>query len=157
MKYYPFALNLRRRPVLVVGGGKVAERKTAALIASGAKVRLVSPRCVPGLRRLARENAISWEKREVRASDLETAALVVSATDSRRINAAVSRWGRRRGVWVNVVDNAALSDFISPAVLRASTAIVAVYTDGRSPKLSRDLKNFLKEHWHDFLSYRRRL
>ena len=58
---------------------------------------------------------------------------------------------------VNVVDNPSLSSFISPAVFRAGGAVVAVYTHGRDPVLSRDIKNFLKEQWDVFLSYRNRL
>jgi len=58
---------------------------------------------------------------------------------------------------VNVVDRARLSDFISPALLYMPKAIVAIYTEGKDPVLSRDLKNFLKERWDEFLSYRDRL
>jgi len=41
--YYPVGLDLEGRPVLVVGGGKVAEGKVDQLIECEAAVRLVSP------------------------------------------------------------------------------------------------------------------
>jgi len=44
MKLYPLFADLRARPVLVVGGGMVAERKTAALLSAGADVT-VGARC----------------------------------------------------------------------------------------------------------------
>lgn len=157
MKYYPIALNIKRRNVLVVGGGNVAERKVLRLLEAGARVRIVAPRITRELRRLVKAGLVLWKKRQVKESDLEAASIVVSATNQKGINEAVSRWGRKDGAWVNVVDKASLSDFISPAVFRASRAIIAVYTDGRDPVLSRDVKNFLKEHWRDFLSYRSRL
>ena len=43
MTYYPIFLDLRGRPVLVVGAGKVALRKTRALVEAEAAVTVVAP------------------------------------------------------------------------------------------------------------------
>jgi precorrin-2 dehydrogenase/sirohydrochlorin ferrochelatase len=155
--YYPIALKLKDRNVLVVGGGQVAERKIKNLLRSGAKVRVVSPELTAPLAKLARARRIDWLNNVVRASDLKGIDLVIAATSEAAVNKNISEWAKRRGLLVNVVDRASLSSFISPAVFRASRATIAVYTDGRDPVLSRDLKNFLKENWGVFLSYRNRL
>ena len=42
MKYYPIFLDLKDRPVLVVGAGKVGLRKTRALLEAGARVTVVA-------------------------------------------------------------------------------------------------------------------
>jgi len=157
LRYYPLAVTLDNKPVLVVGGGKVAERKVDSLRSAGAKIRLVSPTATLGLKDLARKNKIKWIQRYVQKSDIAKLHLVVAATDNRKINEKVSQWARQRKIWINVVDKTALSDFISPAVFRPEKSIVAVYTDGKDPVLSRDLKNFIKERWDDFLSYRHKL
>ena len=52
MRYYPIFLDLRGRRTVVVGGGKVAERKVRKLLRAGAKVRVISPELTPGLERL---------------------------------------------------------------------------------------------------------
>ena len=59
MPYYPIFLELKRKPCLIVGGGEVAFRKTAALLRCGAKVTVASPELSVGLRQLARERK-SW-------------------------------------------------------------------------------------------------
>lgn len=156
LKYYPVAVKLKKRLAIVVGGGKVAERKAEALRGSGATVRLISPKATPHLRRLARDKKIVWIKRRFHRNDTAGAHIIVAATNDPETNALVSHWAQRRKIWVNVVDKPVLSDFISPAVFRAENAIITVYTDGRDPVLSRDVKNFLKERWDDFLSYRNR-
>jgi uroporphyrin-III C-methyltransferase/precorrin-2 dehydrogenase/sirohydrochlorin ferrochelatase len=54
------------------------------------------------------------------ASQLDGAALVVAATDDPAVNDAVSQTARERGVLVNVVDDAARSSFIFPAIVDRS-------------------------------------
>jgi len=156
INYYPIAVKLKNKKALVVGGGAVAERKVKTLITAGACVKVVSPALTPQLKRLAKSGGILWTARTVRRSDLYGAAIVIAATSDNRVNRKVSRWAKERKTPVNVVDNPALSSFISPAVFRAGGAVVAVYTHGRNPVLSRDIKNFLKENWNVFLSYRNR-
>jgi len=155
--YYPIALKLKGRTVLVVGGGEVAERKVKTLLRFGAQIRVVSPDLTPALLRLFKSHRITWRDRIVKASDLEGADLVIAATSDAAVNKRISVWAKRRGILANVVDRAFLSTFISPAILRTSRAVVAVYTHGVDPVLSRDLKNFLEENWDGFLSYRNRL
>jgi len=157
MNYYPIAIKLENRLALVIGGGKVAQRKILALCETGARIKVVSPKLTPLLKRLAKKKYITWIQRNVHNSDLPGAAIIIAATDNSGVNRAVSRWAERARILVNVVDKTSLSDFIAPAVFRIKRGIVTVYTDGRDPKLSRDIKNFLKEKWNDFLSYRNRL
>ncbi|MFC1479954.1 bifunctional precorrin-2 dehydrogenase/sirohydrochlorin ferrochelatase [Candidatus Omnitrophota bacterium] len=156
MDYLPIAINLKDKRVVVVGGGQVALRKIKTLLDAGARVHVISPAAAPGVKRLARGRAITWAPRHVRRTDIRNASFVVAATNNSVVNERISRWAHEHDVSVNVVDHPAISDFISPAVIRLKKAIIAVYTDGRDPILSRDIKNFLKERWGDFLSYRNR-
>jgi len=52
MSFYPIFLNLEGRPCLVVGGGKVAERKALALVKAGAEVTVISPTLTKALKAL---------------------------------------------------------------------------------------------------------
>ncbi len=155
--YYPVALKLKGRTVLVAGGGRVAERKVKTLLGFGAQVRVVSPRITPLLRRYFKSRKITWANRLIKPSDVKGAGLIIAATSDAAVNMRISRWAIKQGALVNVGDRAELSSFISPAIFSKYKATVAVYTHGRDPALSRDLKNFLKENWDVFLSYRDRL
>jgi len=155
--YYPIALKLKNRRAVVIGGGKVAERKVKTLLRFGARVCVVSPDLTMALRRLLKSHRITWLNRAVRPSDVDGGNFIIAATSDAAVNKKISIWAKRQGILVNVVDRANLSSFISPAILVTYKAVVAVHTHGRDPALSRDLKNFLKENWDVFLSYRRRL
>jgi len=157
MRYYPIAIDLRDKVILIAGGGRVAERKVFSLSAAGSIIIVVSPRVSFKLRRLAESGRIFWINRKVCKTDLAQARFVIAATDDIAVNESISKWAREKGLLVNVVDNRSLSDFISVALLRKAKSIISVYTDGRDPEFARDLKNFLKEYWGEFLSYRDRL
>ena len=40
---YPISLNLTGKSVVMIGGGKIAERKIKALLGTGAHIKVVSP------------------------------------------------------------------------------------------------------------------
>lgn len=155
--YYPIALSTKGLRVLIVGAGEVAERKILTLLKTRIKIKVVAPVATLKIERWVKKSKIDLIKRKVRASDLRGVDIVIAATSSPQVNEKISRWAKQRKILVNVVDQPVFSSFISPAQFRAKKAIVAVYTNGRDPVLSRDLKNFLKRNWDAFLSYRKHL
>jgi siroheme synthase-like protein len=117
---------------------------------------MISPEATRLLTSLADRRRIKWLSRTVRAADVNRADILIAATSDMVVNKKIRSWAKRRNILVNVVDCAELSNFISPAIFHSSKTVVAVYTHGRDPVLSRDLKNFLKEKWDEFLRYRNR-
>lgn len=156
-RYYPVALKIKNKTVLVIGGGKVAERKVFTLLKAQAKICIIAPILTARLIRLASSGKISWKKRKVSKKDICRAQLIIAATDNEFINKQISVWAKEKKILVNVADRPALSDFISTAILRKGKALISVYTNARAPALSRDLKVFLKRNWDEFISYRERL
>jgi len=88
---YPVTLNISGRLCVVVGGGRVAERKIFSLLKAGAQVRAVSPQLTEALHELAAAGQIIWLARCFQAGDLAGAMLVFAATDSRQVNKLVAQ------------------------------------------------------------------
>jgi siroheme synthase-like protein len=124
-------LDGARLDALVVGGGRVAARKVAALLAAGATVRLVAPEVTPELAaRADTEPRLTILRRAYRSGDIEDAAFVVAATSERGVNARVAADARGLRRLVNVVDRPAEGNCITPATHRAGDVVVAVVAGG---------------------------
>ncbi len=131
MSGYPIVLDGGAITALVVGGGRVAERKVRALLAAGARVRVVAPLVSDALRELERSNPrCEIVERRYEGGDIAAAKLVFAATDQREVNAAVARDAREAGALVNAADDGSLGDFVTPAVHRNGALLLAVTTGG---------------------------
>ncbi len=147
MAYFPFFVELKGIPVLVIGGGEVAGAKAKSLCSCGAKVSVVSPRLCDRLKRMAQRGQVRWLKRRFRASDLNGLKLVVAATDDQPVNELASRLARRRGIWINVVDQPRICSFIFPSVVRRGRLVLAISTGGISPALSKWIRKDLENRY----------
>lgn len=130
--YYPVFLDLRGKPVLVVGAGKVAVRKVRGLLDAGAKVTVVSPAQLPEFGKLP----VTLRPRRFRRSDIRGQTLVFAATDDRRVNHSVSEAANAAGIPVNVADAPEECAFLVPSRIHRGNLQVAVSTSGQSPTLA---------------------
>ncbi len=114
-------LDVAGRMAVVVGGGGVAGRKAAGLVAAGARVRAVAPAFAAdfpeGVERLAK----AYDR-----GDLDGAELVFAATDSGAVNDAVVADARARRAWASHAGDGAAGDFVTPARLDRGPVTVTV-------------------------------
>ncbi len=150
----PVAIPVAGRPVLVVGGGRVAERRVSDLVQAGASVTVIAPRATPVLERMANQGNIRLLRRTFRASDADGREAAYAATDDARVNVRVARACRRRGVPVNVADRPELCSFYSMATVRRGSLVIAVGTGGASPGLAarvrREVEAVFDGRWAGF-------
>lgn len=144
MKYYPVCLQVEGRSCLVVGGGKVAERKAKGLIDSGARVTVISPDLTPVLSQLAEEGHFTWRAQGYQAGDAEGFFLVMAATDDSLVQDQIRDDGIRFNLLINVADVPEKCNFILPAVVRRGAISVAISTGGKSPALAKKLRKELE-------------
>lgn len=140
MAFYPVSLEIEDKPCVVVGGGRVAERKVHGLLACGARLRVVSPELTEGLASLVKGGRIAWLERGYQEGDLDGAFLVIAATDDRDVQLRVHREAVDRKIWLNVADVPELCSFILPATVRQGDLTISISTGGKSPALARHLR-----------------
>ena len=144
MNLYPIHLNLAGRRCLLVGGGKVAERKTAGLKEAGASIVLVSPTATPTLQALAEQGEIEWLRERYGTRHLDGVFLVMACTDNRGVNAAVTRDAQAKNLPVLCADAPGAGSFVSPTTIRRGDLLLTVSTGGSSPTLASVLRERLE-------------
>ncbi|QYB03865.1 uroporphyrinogen-III C-methyltransferase [Rhodococcus sp. USK10] len=112
---YLVGLNLADRRVVVVGGGTVAQRRLGLLIASGARVHLISREVTPAVEGMATAGQITVELREYRDGDLADAWYAIACTDEPDTNAAIVAEAERNRVFCVRADNARYGTAVTPA------------------------------------------
>jgi precorrin-2 dehydrogenase/sirohydrochlorin ferrochelatase len=142
---YPINLKMNGRECLVLGGGDVAERKTHALLAVGAKVTILSPHLTPELKKLADNGWVIHLDSVYRPGAIEKSFIVICATDDASVNQQAAAEARGKGALVNVVDAPALCDFTVPAYISQGELLITVSTNGKSPALARRLREELEK------------
>ncbi|MDQ0215870.1 precorrin-2 dehydrogenase/sirohydrochlorin ferrochelatase [Oikeobacillus pervagus] len=154
--YYPIMINLQEKKVVVVGGGKVAERKVLHLIESHADVTVVSPNMTKTLRVMSEQHQITWLRKYFEEDDLRDAVLVFAATNDSEINEKVRKSAQPQQ-FVNVVDQPKKSDFHVPSMVRKGRLNIAISTTGASPILAKIIKKDLEskygEEYEEYLDF----
>ena len=158
MKYYPVFLALNGKKAIIVGGGRVAERKAAALIKAGALVEVVSPTITKVLMGYSKKGLIRHKRKNYEKADLKEAFIVIAASSSIEINSQVNM---DAGQLVNVVDTPSEGNFITPSIVRRGPLTIAISTEGCSPAVSKairkEIQNIYGPEFSKYLKFVRKV
>lgn len=138
MPYFPIFIDLRNRPCLIVGGGRVACRKAEKLLPYGPALTLVAPEFCPELENLS---GVTLLRRPFVEGDLAGRTLVIAATADHALNCAISTACQARNIPVNVVDDKENCSFLFPSLVQQGELSVGISTGGASPTAAVWLKN----------------
>ncbi|MGI5920832.1 MAG: precorrin-2 dehydrogenase/sirohydrochlorin ferrochelatase family protein [Syntrophomonadaceae bacterium] len=142
---FPVFLNLYHKNCLIIGGGKVAERKAGDLLLYDARIKVVSPYAGDQIRHWSEQGVLSWEARVFRESDLKDVFLVFLATDDRVLNKRIVELCREKQILVNAVDDPPNCDFYVPSLVRQKSLAIAISTEGKSPLFAKRLREELEQ------------
>ncbi|GAA3422638.1 uroporphyrinogen-III C-methyltransferase [Streptosporangium vulgare] len=140
MSPYLLGLRLSGRRVLVVGGGRVAQRRVPALLDAGALVTIVSTSVTHALDDLIATGRVTWEARRYQVGDVDGAWLVQACTNDRAVNAAVAAEAEAKRVWCVRADDKDASAAWTPASGKVDEISVAI-TAGGDPRRAAGIRD----------------
>lgn len=143
--YYPIGLDIAGKECLVIGGGKVAERKIRRLLAYKAKVRVVSPDLTPLLAKWEAQRKFRYQQAKFFPKLFLKPVLVFATTDDIRLNRKIGRLAASKGIFANIAKPGHISGFIVPALIKRPSFTLAVSTEGRSPSRAKKLREKLEK------------
>lgn len=141
MKYYPMFLNINNSDALVIGGGKVAYRKTRQLLSAGALITLVSKSVISEFENL---KGIEFNIRQAKPSDIkETYRLIIIATNDSKVNSDLASICKKKNILFNRADTEIDNGFITGATINKEPISVAI-TSG-VPTITKLIKDITYE------------
>lgn len=145
MRYFPMFMDIKNRPVLVVGGGEVACRKIDMLLQADANITIIAPSIKAYLMSYVEEGKVTYHKGFYHQNLLSRDYVQVWATtDNAELNHQVYADAHQVGVPVNVVDDTEYCDFITPSIVNRGRVQVAISSGGASPVLIRMIREQLE-------------
>lgn len=153
--YYPVLISIEGKICVVVGGGRVAERKIGRLLECGAIVEVIAGHLTPVLEEKRQNGVIQLISRDYRDSLIDHADLVFAATDNPELNRRIARYASRKGILCNCVTDPRESSFLVPALFRRGALNIAISTSGMSPAAARrirlQLEKLFDKEWEGYL------
>ncbi|MFC6086200.1 uroporphyrinogen-III C-methyltransferase [Sphaerisporangium aureirubrum] len=137
---YLLGLRLNGKRALVVGGGRVAQRRVPTLLDAGASVVLVSPSVTPALDDLIAAGRVTWIRRRYEVGDCDGSWLVQACTDDRAANTAIAAEAEAKRIWCVRADDRDASAAWTPASGRVGEISVAI-TAGGDPRRAAGIRD----------------
>ncbi|MEY1555772.1 siroheme synthase CysG [Yoonia sp. R2331] len=145
MDHFPVFMAVAGRRIVLSGGGDAALAKLRLILKTSAKITVIAAQAAPEIHAWADAGKLTLIPRAMEAGDAMCAVLFYAANEDDAEDARVAALAHADGARVNIVDNLADSQFITPAIVDRDPVVVAIGTEGAAPVLARKIKANLEE------------
>ncbi len=145
MDHFPVFMAVAGRRIVLSGGGDAALAKLRLILKTTAKITVIAAEAAPEIHAWAEQGKLTLIPRAMEAGDAMCAVLFYAANEDDAEDARVAALAHADGARVNIVDNLADSQFITPAIVDRDPVVVAIGTEGAAPVLARKIKADLEE------------
>lgn len=150
--FYPIMIDIHDRKIVIVGGGKVAYRKSKNLLKYGGKVIILSPETIDDFKKLKDiyKDKLQFVYNKYEKVYIEDAFLVIAATSSSLVNQEISKDCKKLNILSNIVDSKEDCDFITTSIINNDNLTISVCTMGSFPYLSKKIRIDMEEKYKKF-------
>ena len=140
MDNFPIFLDIKNKPVLVIGGGGIAYRKIKLLIKSKPNIKVVAKSFCEEILDLQDKHSIEIIQKDFHLNDIEYPMIIIAATNNKSLNKQISQEGMKKKIPVNVVDQPSLCTFTMGSIVERGSLVVSISSSGKAPVLVRSLR-----------------
>ena len=96
MDNFPIFLEIKNKPVLVIGGGDIALRKIKLLIKSKPNLKVVAKNFCEEILDLKERYSIDIIQKDFHPNDIEFPIIIIAATNNKLLNKQIAQIGERK-------------------------------------------------------------
>lgn len=138
--FVPLMVNLSNQKILIVGAGKMARQKIKNLALFNVDFTILCPYIPKDLALLAKNCIYD----DYNASYLKNFNICIACTDDSNLNSSIKEDAQNFDILFSDCSNFKNSDFYLPAILQKEDISISISTQGKSPSLSKAIKNQIK-------------
>ncbi len=140
--FLPISIDISCSKILIIGGGQSALKKIKILQRSGANLEVVAENIIDEVY----ASGVVCYRKSYEKSDLIGYLMLYSCTNNETLDRQIAQDGREAGVLVNIHDNPALCQFVSPAIYQDGNISVAVSSNAENVYEAIRLRNLIQEY-----------
>ncbi|MGZ3862842.1 MAG: TSUP family transporter [Bacteroidia bacterium] len=147
-KLFPVFLKLENFRMLIVGGGKIAGEKIAAILnnSPATKITLVAPQVSDEIKAWkSKFQNVRVINREFEENDLNHTDFVIVAVNNKKTSLEIKKLAEQRKLITNVADTPEQCDFYLGSIVQKGDLKIAISTNGKSPTFAKRVKETLNE------------
>lgn len=143
-KFFPVAISLKGKKVLLIGGGKIALRKAKTLLQYECRIDLIS-------KKIQEEEFLHWmeEKKihflghQLNSENFQNYFLVVAATSDEKYNQEIATYCMKKNILVNNISSKEDMNLRFVSIYEFADYQIAVSANG-NPKKAIELRDKIK-------------
>jgi siroheme synthase-like protein len=145
---FPIFLKLENFRVLIVGGGKVALEKVAAILTNSpaTQITLIASHVSDEIKKYQSEYSnLIIHQRLFKEMDLIEIDLVIVAINNRETSLEIKTLAQQKRILSNVADTPEQCDFYLGSIVQKGHVKIAISTNGKSPTLAKRIRETFEE------------
>ena len=140
MESFPIFINLKEKPITIIGGGDIALRKVKLLIKADPKITVISKVVCSDLKELMKQHDHKIVIKSFQESDLKTPVLIIAATNNPKLNKRISTYAQQNNILINVVDQPKLCTYTMGSIVERDSLVISISSGGKAPVLVRNIR-----------------
>jgi siroheme synthase-like protein len=140
--FMPISIDISGHKILIIGGGQSAYKKLQLLQRFGADVEILTLRICPEIV----ESGVPFQLQAYHKSFLKGYLMLYSCTNDETLDLQILADAKEAGVLVNIHDNPALCQFVSPAIFKSGNITVAVASNATDVYQSIEIRNIVGDY-----------
>ena len=138
--FFPLYVDLEGKLAVIIGGGRVATRRAAALSKFTREYPCAISADHAGAGRDGEDRGCCLGERKCMRSDLSDAYMVLAATNDNRLNDDIYRICKKEGIYVNVASDREHAMLVFPGIVKYKEMVIGINASGLDHRKARRVR-----------------